>query len=126
MAQACDWLAGYTDSGEAAVLKKAVPAKPAVRTVSTGLGIVITPNGHILTNEHVVRQCDAYPVVCDSTRILKNTIWAADAARDLWLLAVEESFPNQTGRILATSSVQGEMMWMIRITKPPGHVNVYF
>ena len=93
MTQACDWLARQTDSGESAVLKKAVPAKPAVRTVSTGSGIVITPSGLILTNEHVIRQCDSIQVVLDSTRTLKAALRAADAARDLALLAAEESFP---------------------------------
>ena len=93
MTQACDRLAGQTDSGEAAVLKKAMPAKPAVRTVSTASGIVITPNGLILTNEHVVRQCTSLQIVLDSTRTVKVTLRAADAARDLALLAVEESFP---------------------------------
>jgi S1-C subfamily serine protease len=93
MMQACNRLAGHSDSGEAAVLKKAVPAKPAVRTVLSGSGIVITPNGLILTNEHVVRQCDSLQVVLDSTRTVRATLRAADAARDLALLAVEESFP---------------------------------
>lgn len=93
MTQACDRLAGHTDSGEAAVLKKAVPAKPAVLTVSTGSGIVITPNGLILTNEHVVRQCDSLQVVLGSTRTVRATLRVADAARDLALLALEESFP---------------------------------
>ena len=93
MTQACDRLAGHTDGGEASVLKKAVPAKPAVRSVSTASGIVITPNGLILTNEHAVRQCDSFQIVLDSTRTVRATLRAADAARDLALLAVEESFP---------------------------------
>jgi S1-C subfamily serine protease len=93
MTQACERLAEHTDSGEAAVLKKAAPAKPAVRTVSTGSGIVITPNGLILTNEHVVRQCDSLQVVLDSTRTMRATLRVADTARDLALLAVEASFP---------------------------------
>jgi S1-C subfamily serine protease len=93
MTQACERLAASTDGGEAALPKKVVPAKPAVRTVSTGSGIVITAGGLILTNEHVVRQCDAYQVALDSTRTVRATLRAADAARDLALLAVEESFP---------------------------------
>jgi S1-C subfamily serine protease len=93
MTQACERLAASTDGGGAALPKKAVPAKPAVRTVSTGSGIVITEGGLILTNEHVVRQCDAYQVALDSTRTVKATLRAADAARDLALLAVEEPFP---------------------------------
>jgi len=97
MAQACDRLAGIT-SGEEGAPKKAEPgqarpAKPAVRTGSSGSGIVISRDGLILTNEHVVRQCDSLQVVLDSTRTVKATLRAVDAARDLALLAVEESFP---------------------------------
>ena len=90
MTRVCDRLAGSTDSGAAPVVKKAVPARP---TVSTGSGIVITPNGLILTNEHVVRQCDSLQVVLDSTRTVKATLRTADTAGDLALLATEESFP---------------------------------
>ncbi|TRZ50107.1 serine protease [bacterium] len=74
-------------------MKKAVPAKPAVQRVSTGSGIVIAPNGLILTNEHVVRQCDSLQVVLDSTRTSRAALRVADTARDLALLVVEESFP---------------------------------
>jgi hypothetical protein len=89
--QACNRIAGDAGAGESP--KKAVPAKPAARSVSTGSGIVITRDGLILTNEHVVRQCDTLQVVLDSTRTVKAALKAADAARDLALLAVEESFP---------------------------------
>jgi S1-C subfamily serine protease len=92
MTQACERLAA-ADGGEGAVPKRTVSAKPAVRTVSTGSGIVVTAGGLILTNEHVVRQCDAYQVALDSTRTVRATLRAADAARDLALLAVDESFP---------------------------------
>jgi hypothetical protein len=78
--EVCGRLAGNTDSGAAPVVKKAVPARP---TVSTGSGIVITPNGLILTNEHVVRQCDSLQVVLDSTRTVKATLLAADTTDDL-------------------------------------------
>jgi len=98
MKQVCERFATNAAKGEAADVKKAapgqpVPAKPAGRKTSTGSGTVISRNGIILTNEHVVRQCDAYQVVRDSNRILKATLQAADAAKDLALLTVEESFP---------------------------------
>lgn len=96
--QVCERFAASAGKGEATDAKKAAPgqpapAKPAARTTSTGSGTVINRSGLILTSEHVVRQCDAYQVVRDSNRILKATLQAADAARDLALLAVEESFP---------------------------------
>jgi S1-C subfamily serine protease len=90
MIQACERLAGHDGSAGAG---KAGPAKPARRSVSTGSGIMITRGGLILTNEHVVRQCDAYQVVLGATRTLKATLKASDAAKDLALLAAEESFP---------------------------------
>jgi len=93
MAHACNRIAGHTDGGAAAALKNAMPAKPAVQTVSTGSGIVITSNGLILTNEHVVRQCDSLQVVLDSTRTERATLRAADPVRDLALLEVEKFFP---------------------------------
>jgi S1-C subfamily serine protease len=78
MTQVCGRLAGSTDSGAAPAVKKAVPARP---TISTGSGIVITPNGLILTNEHVVRQCDSLQVVLDSIRTVKATLRAAICRR---------------------------------------------
>lgn len=89
--QACGRLAGQSGSAGAA-LKKSGPAKPARRTVTTGSGIAITRSGLILTNEHVVRQCDTYQVILGA-RTLKATLRAADAAKDIALLVVEESFP---------------------------------
>lgn len=93
MKQVCDRLAGSSDGGASAGLKKTVPAKTALRSVSTGSGIVITPDGVILTNEHVVRKCDSLEVVLDSTRTVSATVRALDPARDLALLAAEVSFP---------------------------------
>jgi S1-C subfamily serine protease len=93
MTQSCEWIAGHTEIGEAAVLKKAVPAKPALRTVASGSGIVISRDGLILTNEHVIRQCDSLQVVLNSTRTVKVTLRAVDASKDLALLETGESFP---------------------------------
>lgn len=91
-AQACDRIAAQSGSAGSGALKKAASAKPAWRTVSTGSGIAITRSGLILTNEHVVRQCDTYQVILGA-RTLKATLRAADAAKDIALLVVEESFP---------------------------------
>jgi S1-C subfamily serine protease len=99
MTQACDWITKNVNSGGPAVMKKSEPVKagtvkPAARKVSTGSGIVITQDGLILTNEHVVRQCDAFEVVPDAARIIKATLRASDAGKDLALLKVEESFAS--------------------------------
>jgi len=73
---------------------QAAPKKPPVQRSSSGSGIVVSRDGHILTNQHVVRECDAYQVIDNATRILKASLQAADAAKDLALLTVEERFPS--------------------------------
>jgi S1-C subfamily serine protease len=95
MKLACERLATLGD-GDAAT-KKAEPApstgaKPAVARSSSGSGIVISRNGHILTNQHVVRQCDAHEIIDDKNRVLKAELGAIDVAKDLALLTVSEKF----------------------------------
>ncbi|MCE5262599.1 MAG: serine protease [Deltaproteobacteria bacterium] len=93
MALAC----GRTIAGDgagAAAMRKSAAARPAGGSVSTGSGIVINRDGVILTNEHVVRQCDAFQVVLDPSRTVRATLRAADAARDLALLWVEGPLPQ--------------------------------
>jgi S1-C subfamily serine protease len=105
---ACERLAAKTQSGSAsaqgsppdagsqkkAEAAPAAPKKPPVPGSSSGSGIVISGDGHILTNQHVVRECDSYQVIDNATRILKASLRAVDAARDLALLTVEERFPS--------------------------------
>jgi S1-C subfamily serine protease len=69
--------------------KRAEPAaKPPARS-STGTGIVVTREGHVLTNEHVVRQCDSVELMDEANLRYKASVKAADAAKDLALLAAE-------------------------------------
>jgi S1-C subfamily serine protease len=76
--------------GEEPSAKKAEPgaAKPPARS-STGTGIVVTREGHVLTNEHVVRQCDSIELADETNARYKATLKAADAAKDLALLTAE-------------------------------------
>jgi len=89
MKLACDRLAANTGR---ALSGLPIQEKPAVRSISTGSGIVVNRSGLILTNEHVVRQCDTYQVILDPKNILKATLKASDTAKDLALLEVKESF----------------------------------
>jgi uncharacterized protein len=68
------------------------PAKPAPARGSSGSGIIVSREGTILTNRHVVQQCDSYEVIDNAERKLKATLQAVDPTRDLALLKVEEGF----------------------------------
>lgn len=68
-------------------------AKPAPGGSSSGSGIVISRDGRILTNQHVVRQCDTHEVIDDKNRVFKAALEVADNVRDLALLTVKEKFP---------------------------------
>ena len=68
------------------------PAKPAPRG-SSGSGIVVHRDGSVLTNLHVVKECDGYEVIDDTERRLKASLRASDSAHDLALLIIEGQFP---------------------------------
>ena len=92
MKLACERFAAIA-KGEPGTVAKAQPEKPAAKPArsSSGSGIVLSRDGAILTNQHVVRQCDAYEVI-DGHRRLKAALQAVDNANDLALLTVKEEF----------------------------------
>ena len=83
---------GGAAAGKRAESAQPTPGKPLPRS-SSGSGIVVSRNGYILTNQHVVRQCDSYEVIDDANRKLIAALQAVDTARDLALLTVKEQFP---------------------------------
>ena len=96
MKLACERLADSGAGGGAGSESDKPPAaakpKATVRRAS-GSGIVVSRDGLVLTNQHVVRQCDSYEVIDDADRRLKAALQTVDAANDLALLTVRESFP---------------------------------
>ena len=70
---------------------QAAPGKP-LPQASSGSGIIVSRNGFVLTNQHVVQQCSTYEVIDDGNRRLKASLHAVDTAKDLALLMVEERF----------------------------------
>ena len=83
-----------SEIGEALKLacEKTATAKPAPAPSSSGSGIVVSREGTILTNRHVVQQCTSYEVIDDADRKLKATLQAVDPTRDLAILKAEEGF----------------------------------
>ncbi|MBI4195339.1 MAG: trypsin-like peptidase domain-containing protein [Betaproteobacteria bacterium] len=131
----CERLASIKDGGPGAAAKAqpGATAKPSVRRSSSGSGIIVTRNGHILTNQHVVRDCDAYEVIDDASRRLKAALQAVDNAKDLALLIVQEEFPaaaslrrDAAPRLGESVSVVGYPLVAVLGTRPSvgfGHVS---
>jgi len=88
MGLACQRIA----EGPAAPATPKPAPKPVARGSTSGSGIVVS-EGQVLTNQHVVNECDAHEVIEGST-VHRATLQAADAQRDLALLAIERRFAN--------------------------------
>ena len=64
---------------------------------ASGSGFVISSDGYIVTNEHVVAESDSYTVrIGETDRTVPATLVGADASNDLALLKVD---PSQTGTL---------------------------
>lgn len=133
---ACERYASLKSSPGATA--KATPSqpgakKPAVRRSSSGSGIVVSRDGHVLTNQHVVRQCDSYEVIDNASRRLPAALQAADHARDLALLTVKGGFDaaapvrtDMTPRLGEAVTVVGYPLVAVLGTRPTvgfGHVS---
>src|SRR5450432_2613806 len=66
------------------------PADEAMVQNSLGSGVIVTKEGHIITNNHVVDQVDEIEVVLSDGRTRKARLIGADAQLDLAVLKVDE------------------------------------
>jgi len=55
-----------------------------------GSGVIIDPEGYIVTNNHVVQDADNIIVTLNDKRVYKATIIGSDASTDLALIKIEE------------------------------------
>ncbi|MEO5717561.1 MAG: trypsin-like peptidase domain-containing protein, partial [Chthoniobacterales bacterium] len=66
------------------------PAEQALVQNSLGSGVIVTKEGHIITNNHVVDQVDEIEVVLSDGRTKKARLIGADKELDLAVLKVDE------------------------------------
>lgn len=68
---------------------------------SLGSGVILTPEGHIITNNHVIADADAIQVLLHDGRSAKATAIGSDPATDLAVLQIQ--LPGLTPITLANS-----------------------
>jgi S1-C subfamily serine protease len=77
---------------------RTMPSPPeliAGRTISkTGSGFFVDQNGHIITNEHVVRDCAALTVMLPTAEVISAVTIAADPQLDLGVIQVPYDWPS--------------------------------
>lgn len=61
-----------------------------VPRVATGSGVIITEDGYIVTNNHVIDQADDIEVTLDDNRVYKAKVIGTDPSTDLALLQIKE------------------------------------
>jgi len=69
------------------------PRTPRLRETSLGSGVVVRPDGYVLTNQHVVQRATRIKVTFADEKALSATLVGADADSDLALLKVDIDHP---------------------------------
>ena len=83
-----------------------------------GTGIIVSEDGYILTNNHVVRDADEVEVILSTNRKLKAKIVGTDKATDVAVLKVEAS--GLAAARLGSSENMKVGQWVLAIGSPFG------
>lgn len=83
-----------------------------------GSGVIIDPNGYILTNEHVVAQADRITVTLADGRQFKGEIKGKDPRSDLAVIKIEAT--NLPYAVLGDSDSLRIGQWVVAIGNPFG------
>lgn len=75
---------------------------------STGSGFFVSRQGHVMTNEHVVRGCARLQVAQIAGSTVPATLVAADAANDLAVIKIEGASPSVSAFRTGQGLRQGE------------------
>jgi Do/DeqQ family serine protease len=94
------------------------PNWPSPNQISTGSGVIISPDGYIVTNNHVITEADDIEVTLHDNRTYKATIIGADPSTDLALLQIKED--NLPTVPLANSDQVLIGQWVMAVGNPMG------
>lgn len=84
--------------------------------VSTGSGVIISPDGYIVTNNHVIADGDRLEVTLYDNRSYMATVIGTDPSTDLGLIKIEEAGLPATGFANSDNVRVGE--WVVAVGNP--------
>lgn len=94
-------------------------AFPPRETQGQGSGVIISPDGEILTNNHVIRGATEITVVLDDERELPGKVVGADPRTDLAVVKVHPSTPLKAATLGDSDAIEvGD--WVMAIGNPFG------
>ena len=94
--------------------------RPVLEYTSFGSGLIVSPDGHILTNEHVVRQAERIVITMSDGTRAESTVIGADDIYDIALLKIEAK--NLPYAPLGDSDRLSIGEWVIAIGSPFGYL----
>ncbi|HSQ79343.1 MAG TPA: DegQ family serine endoprotease [Candidatus Bathyarchaeia archaeon] len=91
--------------------------QPQTRTVrSLGSGVVVSPEGHILTNNHVVEGADKLTVILKDKRRLQARVIGTDPLTDVAVIKIEAA--GLPAAVLGDSDAVKVGQWVIAVGNP--------
>jgi serine protease Do len=92
------------------------PRQSEGRQVSSGSGVILSPDGYIVTNNHVIQDADELTVTLYDNRSFKATVIGTDPSTDLGVIKIEGSnFPHLK---LADSDEVSVGEWVLAVGNP--------
>ncbi len=93
------------------------PQQPdAPARVGTGSGVIINPNGYIVTNNHVIANADDIEVTLHDNRSYKATVVGTDPSTDLALIQIKEDKLRSLPFVNSDEVEVGE--WVLAVGNP--------
>jgi Do/DeqQ family serine protease len=86
------------------------------RGLSTGSGVIVSPDGYIVTNNHVVENADKIQVILNDNREYSATLIGTDPTTDVALIKIEDSGLPYLEFGNSDSTMVGE--WVLAIGNP--------
>jgi serine protease Do len=94
----------------------AAPAKKLAVKMGVGSGVIVSNDGFILTNNHVIKQADRLEVQLSDGRIYSANVIGSDAMSDLALLKIDAT--GLVPAVLGNSSAMEVGDWVIAVGSP--------